>query len=69
MNFRSVDKTDEKKGFDKFKAQVSTFYDKTTDSAKHTLVSLNAKIKEAHIGNDIKKFGTKVADKSKEYGV
>ena len=44
-------------------------YDKTTESAKHTLVSLNTKIKEAHIGDDLKKFGTKVADKSKEIGV
>ena len=44
-------------------------YDKTTESAKHTLSNLNTKIKDAHIGDDIKKFGNKVADKSKEYGV
>ena len=65
-----IDKqTEGKKGFDKFKEQVATMYDKTTESAKHTLASLNNKIKETHIGDDLKKFGSKVADKSKEYGV
>ena len=44
-------------------------YDKTTDSAKHTIVNLNTKIKDSHIGDDMKKFGNKVADKSKEIGV
>jgi len=32
-------------------------YDKTTDSAKLTLMSLNTKIKDSHIGDDMKKFG------------
>lgn len=48
---------------------MTSFYDKTTESAKHTISSLNTKIKESTIGDDIKKMGTKFADKSKEYGV
>lgn len=48
---------------------MSIFYEKTTDSAKNTLTNFNTKIKNAHIGDDIKTFGNKVADKSKEYGV
>lgn len=64
-----IENQKDKSGFDKIKAQMTSFYDKTAESAKNTFVSLNTKIKESHIGDDIKKFGTKVADKSKEYGV
>lgn len=48
---------------------MAQFYDKTAESAKTTFSSLNTKIKNAHIGDDIKSFGHKVADKSKELGV
>lgn len=57
------------KGLDKLKAQMALMYDKTTDSAKQKFSNLNAKIKDSHIGDDLKNFGNKVADKSKEIGV
>lgn len=44
-------------------------YDKTADSTKQAFTNINNKIKEAHVGEDIKNFGQKISEKSKEIGV